>query len=102
MGKNIFPSVARQIGKHAETLALHACDEILADEIKAAVDAGVTPEMVGGRGKGTRIDKTESAFKLRFTQKYKQQPHDDEIAISLVMEEVNAIGDPEHTGEDCM
>ena len=47
-GKNTFPSVARQIGKHAETLALHSCDESLADEIKAAVDSGVTPEMVGG------------------------------------------------------
>ena len=25
-GKHTFPSVARQIEKHAETLALHACD----------------------------------------------------------------------------
>ena len=99
-GKNTFPSVARQIGKHAETLALHACDESLTDEIKAAIDAGVTPEMVGG--KGDRIDETESAFKLRFTQKYKQQPQDDAIAISSVMEEVKDVGDPKHTGEDYM
>jgi hypothetical protein len=92
--------VARQIGKHAETLALHACDESLADEIKAVVDVGVTPEMVGG--KGDWIDEIESAFKLRVTQKYKQQPHDDAIAISSVMEEVKDVGDPKHTGEDCM
>ena len=34
-------------------------------------------------------------------QMYKQHPHDDAIAILLVMIEVKAVGDPEHTGEDC-
>ena len=65
MGKNTFPSVARQIGKHAETLALHACDESLADEIKVALVVEVTPEMVGLRVLGLMRRRALSSYVLR-------------------------------------
>ena len=60
-GNNTFPHVARQFGKNAETLALHACDVNLAKEIDMALEAGAGQEPVGGVGK--RSEKKESAFK---------------------------------------
>ena len=67
-GINTFPSIARHYGKNVETLALHACDLNLANEIKLALAAGTKPEPVGGEGAASKDQRTEfrdAFFSLR-------------------------------------